>query len=110
MHYWAAHGAVHMVQVNIDATVFSAVQSDHSSPRLQEVFVLCGGQLKRLQQHSHPAAMLCWWQLSASAASLTELLVQLVFYRTCRRVVFLERRTLCCEDTFCIQYMRVAPR
>lgn len=39
MCFWMACGAVRVVRVNIDATVFSAVQSGHISPRLQEVFV-----------------------------------------------------------------------
>lgn len=37
--FWTACGAVRVVRVNIDAMVFSAVWSGHSSPRLQGVFV-----------------------------------------------------------------------
>lgn len=104
------HGAVRVGRVNIDATAFSAAQSGHSSPRLQGVFVF-SWQLWLWQgpDESAPAAQPPRSKTGLEAASLMELLVQLIFCCTQKAVVFFGRQTLCHEDTFCIQHTHVEP-
>lgn len=77
--FWMAHRAECVGWVGIDATVFSAAQSGHSSPRLQGVclqlaaLALAGDRL--ILSSSTATSQQNW----AEAASLMELLVHLIF-------------------------------